>query len=224
MVADLAWRAAATLTMGVISFGLAGCSDDRQADSSSAALPPHGASAVPTDLPGSRSGDLGPEHLPTPDELGRGWQYRVDRGNAEDGYRGSGEPATAREPQSVLAAITPLGCRPARLPQPRSALEVTYARDELPGVGLLLRFDDEASAHRFFSTHARVLERCVGSRHIDLLVHERRESLIVTTRTEQLGRTPVWAEGMSYNGTDVMLVAIADPSQHSVRSVVEALT
>jgi hypothetical protein len=223
MVGDLVRRAAAVLTLGTLGFGLAGCSEDPIVDSSP---PPRPAEAgeVSADLPSSRSGGLGKEHLPEPHELGRGWKYRVDHGNPEDGYRGSGEPATAREPNSVLAAITPLGCRPAQLPQPRSALEVTYARGELPGVGLLLRFDNEASARRFFSTHAQVLERCVVSRHIDLRVEERNDSLIVTTRTEELGRTPAWTEGMSQRGTDVMLVAVADPSKRSVRSVMAAMT
>jgi hypothetical protein len=224
MAADLKRRTVAAFATGVVCLGIAGCSE--QPGVSSAATVPGTADSetTPHDPPSSRSGDLGLEHLPKPDDLGPGWEYRIDHGNAEDGYLGSGEPATAREPDSVLAAITPLGCRPATLPPPDSALEVTYARGDVPGVGLLLRFADETSARRFFSTHARALERCVGSRHIDIDVYQRDESLIVTTRTEHLGETPTWVEGMGHRGTDVMLLAVADPTKRSVQSVVAALT
>ena len=94
----------------------------------------------------------------------------MDPGNAEDGYVGSGEPATARDPMEVLGAITPLGCRPGQLPVPTHALEVTYARDDLPGVGMLLRFDDEATAAQFFDAHTGVISDCVGRRTVEIAV------------------------------------------------------
>lgn len=177
----------------------------------------------PSNAPAARSGDLGQEDLPEPSDLGRGWDYRVDLGNAEDGYLGSGEPAIARDPASVLAAITPLGCRPTRLPMPSAALEVTYERGDLPGVGLLLQFADEAAAARFFTEHSGVLDRCVGSGRVELSIERRTDELLVSTRVEQLGETPAWTEGVGLRGSEVMLIAVADPSGAGVRSVVSAL-
>src|SRR5262245_8816888 len=60
-------------------------------------------------IPAARVGGLGREDLPRPSVLGKEWRYRIDPGDPEEGYRGSGEPAIARDPTSVLDAITPLG-------------------------------------------------------------------------------------------------------------------
>ncbi len=173
--------------------------------------------------PAARTGDLGQEDLPVPAELGEGWDYRVDPGNAEDGYVGSGEPATARDPMEVLGAITPLGCRPGQLPVPTHALEVTYARDDLPGVGMLLRFADEATAAQFFDAHTGVISDCVGRRTVDLAVVRAEQGAFISTRTEQLGQTPTWVEGVGLRGTEVLLVAVADDGASGVRAVESAL-
>jgi len=226
MVADLSSRRLATGSCAIAVFliSLTGCTSNATTD---AAAPPatgvEAAQDLPTDRPDSRVGDLGQEDLPAPGDLGRGWDYRVDHGNPEDGYVGSGQPATAREPESVLAAITPLGCRPGQLPRPEFALEVTYAKGKLPGVGLVLRFGDDQMAGQFFAEHSRVLKRCVASRGVDLAIEEASDRLIVTTRTEQLGETPVWTEGVGLRGDEVMLIAVADPSPAGVRTVVSAL-
>lgn len=225
MVADLSRRrlVAGSSALGLMLLSLTGCTGTATID----AAVPSAAGAVqdePIDRPDSRVGDLGLEDLPVPADLGRGWDYRVDLGNAEDGYVGSGQPATAREPESVLAAITPLGCRPRQLPKPESALEVTYSKGKVPGVGLVLRFSDSQNAERFFAEHAQVLKRCVGSKGVDLAVERASNRLIVTTRTEQLGGTPVWTEGIGLQGEEVMLIAVADPTAVGVRSVLSALT
>ena len=224
MVADISGRrlVAGSCALGLFLLTLTGCTGNGAID---AAVPPPAtpAPAEPIDRPSSRVGDLGQEDLPEPADLGHGWGYRVDHGNPEDGYVGSGQPATAREPKSVLAAITPLGCRPGDLPRPESALEVTYAKGKLPGVALVLRFGDDQMAGHFFAEHSRVLTRCVGSRGVDMVVEAASDRLIVTTRTEQLGDTPVWTEGVGRRGDEVMLVAVADPSPAGVRSVISAL-
>lgn len=178
---------------------------------------------VSQDAPSARTGDLGIEDLPRPGDLGPDWKYRVDLGSPEDGYRGSGEPAIARDPASVLAAITPLGCRPTRLPLPERALEVTYARGEQPAVALLLRFADEDSAARFFAGHTGVIRACTGSRHVEVAVHRDGPGGFVSTRTEQLGETPSWTEGVRVSGDEVMLVAVAESSRTGVQSVLAAL-
>jgi hypothetical protein len=195
---------------------------DAEASAGRGSLAPSGVSA--SEAPDSRSGDLGQEDLPPPADLGSGWEYRVDKGSAEDGYLGSGEPAIARDPASVLAAITPLGCRPGRLPMPEAALEVTYAREALPGVGLLLQFADEDSARRFFTEHARVLSTCSADGGANVAIKTRTENLLVTTRRDEVGGTPPWAEGVALRGDEVMLIAVADASVAGIRSVTSALT
>ena len=106
---------------------------------------------------------------------------------------------------------------------PRAALEVTYESGALPGVGLLLQFADESAAARFFTEHSGVLDRCVGSGRVELSIERRTDELLVSTRVEQLGETPAWTEGVGLRGTEVMLIAVADPSVAGVRSVVSAL-
>ena len=173
--------------------------------------------------PAARSGDLGREDLPAPEALGSGWEYRVDPGNPEDGYRGSGEAANAREPLEVLGAITPLGCRPGRLPVPERALEVTYAHGALPAVGLLLRFVDADTAAHFFHAHTEVVRECVGRRIVDLTVLTTQPSLFISQRTEHLGETPTWVEGVGLRGDEVLLVAVADDGADGVLAVEAAL-
>ena len=225
MVADI-WprsRLGAVLLGGLVAVVASGCTGSATIDVADRPTV-EAAQDAPAERPASRVGDLRQDDLPAPADLGRGWDYRIDHGNAEDGYLGSGEPATAREPESVLAAITPLGCRPGTLPIPASALEVTYAKGNVPGVGLVLRFDDEQTAARFFSAHAGVLTRCVGSKGVDLVVKERSGDLLVTTRAEQLGETPRWTEGVGLQGNEVMLIAVADTTSSGVKSIISALT
>jgi hypothetical protein len=184
---------------------------------------PSTSGALPSGSPDSRSGDLGQEDLPPPSELGRGWEYRVDKGSAEEGYLGSGEPAIARDPASVLAAITPLGCRPGQLPMPEAALEVTYTRRDLPGVGLLLQFADDDAAGLFFTEHAGVLQRCSADGGANVSIEAHTDQLLVTTRMDEVGGTPAWTEGVGLRGAEVMLIAVADPSDRGVRTVTSVL-
>ena len=207
---------------------LVGCSDavdpaagPAAGEANDAASPP---AADPNATPATTSGDLSQDDLPAPEALGRDWQYRVDMGNAEDGYVGSGEPAIAREPQSVIAALTPLGCRPVSLPTPNRALEVTYQRKATPGVGLILQFADEATASEFFDGHAAGLRQCVDAPRINVEIVRDAAGVFVTTRTEELGETPSWVEAMAISDDEVTLIAVADPTARGIRTVTAAIT
>jgi hypothetical protein len=147
----------------------------------------------------------------------------VDPGDPEEGYVGSGQPAIEREPASVLAAITPLGCRPQPLPLPLRALEVTYQRGDAPGVGLILEFDADEAAREFFDVHTTVIAECVDSRHIDVEVLQTSSSTFVSSRTEEVGQTPSWIEGLMLRGDRLTLIAVADPTSRGVDAVVSAL-
>ena len=107
---------------------------------------------------------------------------------------------------------------------PESALEVTYARGKLPGVGLLLQFVDEDTAARFFSGHADVLDQCSVDGGAKVSIERRTEDLLVTTRMDEVGGTPAWTEGVGLRGDEVLLIAVADPSAAGIRSVSSALT
>ena len=215
-------RVAATVLTG---FGilLTGCSEDPDPEATRAERLPERKQALSSGPPDSRSGDLGQEDLPAPGALGKGWEYRVDKGNPEDGYVGSGEPAIARDPASVMAAITPLGCPPQQMPMPARALEVTYERKSVPGVGLILQFAEAEAAQQFFATHTDVLRDCVDAKRVDVDVLHDSSSGFVSSRTEQLGRTPTWVEGLTVDGEEVRLIAIADPTRRGVQSVVAAM-
>jgi hypothetical protein len=205
---------------------LASCSDGTADTAASPATADEASShsADPEAIPAPTSGDLGQDDLPAPEDLGRDWKYRVDLGNAEDGYVGSGEPATARDPETVMAALTPLGCRPVPLPTPTRALEVTYERGQTPGVGLILQFVDGSTAAQFFNSHADGLRRCVGAPRIDVEILRDAPGTFVSTRTEELGETPTWVEGMTVTANEVTLIAVADPSKRGVSAVVGAVT
>jgi hypothetical protein len=171
--------------------------------------------------PDTTSGPLTQDDLPRPSDLGPRWSYRVDLGSIEDGYVGSGAPAISRDPTEVVAALTPLGCRPVDLPVPEHALEVTYRQGAKPGVGLLLSFDDTTSAHSFFSAHAGVLRECVGGTRLPGRIMIDDEDAFVSVRTERLPHSPTWTEGMSLAGEQVLLLAATDTNH---RVVTEAMT
>lgn len=208
----------------LVAMGVVGCSGESPEVASVAVADLDVEDTRPTSgTPRARSGDLGQEDLPAPEQLGQGWEYRVDPGSAEEGYAGSGEPANARDPLEVLGAITPLGCRPGTLPVPTHALEVTYGRGVLPAVGLLLRFDDDATATAFFDAHTDVISDCVGRRTVEVAVIRSESGVFVSSRTEQLGQTPTWVEGVGLRGAEVLLVAVADAGPSGVRAVEAAL-
>ena len=219
--------ATAAVGAGLALASLGGCTTAPGESDPAVADVPVPASPSPTPQaeggPADRSGDLGQEDLPHPSALGERWKYRVDPGDPEEGYQGSGEPAIARKPSSVLAAITPLGCRPQPLPEPTHALEVTYRRGAIPGVGLILEFATPAGAQRFFTVHRAVLEQCEDASRVDLDVLSSTSDTMVSARTEQLGQTPSWVEGVRRTGDTVTFVAVSGPRHAGVRAVQSAL-
>jgi len=175
---------------------------------------PEGAPAAPeTTAPSTESGPLQQADLPTPQALGDGWEYRVDPGSIEDGYAGSGAPAIAREPQDVVTAITPLGCRPDELPTPTHALEVTYQRLETPAVALLLEFTNSAAAQEFFQRHSDVIRECTDSRQINVSIDIDEPRRFISERTEKAGASLTWTEGVAPRDSQVLLVAVGQAGE-----------
>jgi hypothetical protein len=198
------------IVVSTIALGLlVGCSTSEPSASPKTTLPSGVPAAPEPTAPENEAGPLGQSDLPAPEDLGVGWEYRIDPGSVEDGYAGSGAPAIARDPAEVVAAITPLGCRPARLSLPVHALEVTYERKATPGVGLLLEFTSSQQAEQFFSAHTAALRACVtrGQVITDVVLDE--PSRFISLRTEDVGETPTWTEAVALADARVLLLATA---------------
>lgn len=185
------------------------------------------ASARPdTTMPSDHTRELSKELLPQPAALGSQWRYRVDAGSSEGGYQGNGTPAMARDPQEVVAALTPLGCKPVQLPVPTSALEVTYGDAKgTPAVGLLLEFADDDVATSFFDRRADVMRDCAAatSSQADVDVLRDEPASFISVRNEHVGETPIWTEGVQQTGGRVLFVAVAGAGATATEVVTSAL-
>ena len=116
-----------------------------------------------TSAPATTSGDLTSRELPAPDEVGRGWGYRIEGSDKEDGP-GNGSPYQERDPGEVATTTLPLGCQQrSALPQPASVLQATYrTEDDTYAVALRLRFDSAAQARQFKDDREADLRACLG--------------------------------------------------------------
>jgi hypothetical protein len=173
-------------------------------------------------VPATRSGPLTGQDMPRPAVLGKGWRFRVDDGDQEDGYAGNGTPTVQRDPGEVAGLAVPLGCQDrGHLPRPRWALESDYAHASTATIGLAirLRFRTAGDAKAFLNRRAAALAACAAQTAKDGpnstgLVQELRIStgLTVSTRTEagDLHDGSAWTE-IAWAGppsTDVTLVAV----------------
>jgi hypothetical protein len=163
------------------------------------------------DTPAASSGPLSQQSFPRPRQLGAGWRYAVDPGDAEEGYLGNGTPALARDPHELLRAALPLGCpRELRLPVPRHALEVDYSYRGTKVIAVRMSFADRAQATGFYGARNADLLSChgrSGGPAIGVLVSEVNS---VGTRAVMSDRTPrsdPWTELAVLDGDSVVLLA-----------------
>lgn len=180
--------------------------------SSPPATPPSEA-ASPTGLttPATRAGSLSRRSFPRPDELGPGWSYAVDPGDAEEGYLGNGTPALERDPREIVQLAVPFGCsRPSPMPQPAHALEVDYDAGGVKVIAIRGEFAGTAEAKTFFTGRAGNLDRCrgrSGGQAIGTLVarvDRPGAGVLLSDRTP--GSDP-WTELAVLDGDQVVLVA-----------------
>lgn len=115
-----------------------------------------------TSAPAMTSGDLTSSELPAPDQVGRGWVYRIEGNDTEDGP-GNGSPYQERDPTEVAATTLPLGCQQrSALPRPASVLQATYRKtDDTYAVALRMRFDSAAQARQFKDDREADLRACL---------------------------------------------------------------
>ena len=217
-------RAIGCVVASVIALGaLSGCNTAEPTAVSDNDLPSGVPSPPLATTPSTESGSLEQSDLPAPETLGKGWEYRIDPGSAEDGYLGSGAPAISRDPAEVVNAITPLGCKPAKQQStPNHALEVTYEKGSTPGVGLLLEFAEEQEAAAFFEAHTSALRDCAKTDRVIDQVTVDEPTRFVSVRKQGAGQEGAWVEGIRVTGTQILLLALGEPDAEA--SVVKALS
>jgi hypothetical protein len=230
-----AGRAAATAAVVGVLVATSGCSGDaptadpKSSDAStraaaqsptaapSTARPSQGTTAgVPSpgsmDEPATSSGPLSKASFPKPRELGRGWTYTVDPGDAEEGYAGNGTPALARSPREIVQTAVPFGCsRRAAMPAPEHALEVDYAYRGDKAIAIRGQFADAATARSFFTGRAANLRSCLGrsgSAAIGPLVTGLTAPDSDSLASDRTPRSDPWRELSVLDGDSVVLLAV----------------
>jgi hypothetical protein len=163
-------------------------------------------------VPDTSSGPLTRRSFPTPGQLGPGWRYAVDPGNAEEGYAGNGTPAVERNAQEVAQTAVPFGCdRTEAMPAPTNALEVDYTVDGAKVIAVRGRFPDEAAARAFFDGRRDNLRRCLGrsaSAAIGPLVARLTRPAKDAVLSDRTPRSDPWRELAVLDGSTVALVAV----------------
>lgn len=162
------------------------------------------------ETPGSRSGRLSRRDFPSPARLGAGWDYVVDKGDAEEGYVGNGTPALARNPDEIVQTAVPFGCaRRSPMPRPDHALEVDYTASGTRVIAIRSQFTDAVTARTFFLHRRANLDACRGrgGGAVGPLVTDVRrygDSVLLNGRTQQ---SDPWMELAVLDGDSVVLVA-----------------
>lgn len=164
------------------------------------------------DTPATTSGPLSQASFPTPRELGAGWTYTVDPGDAEEGYAGNGTPVVERSAAEIAQTAVPFGCeRRSAMPPPVYALEVDYAFRGSKVIAVRGAFRDQAEARAFFVGRADNLRDCLGSSGSAAIgplvgrLTEPASNALVSDRTPE---SDPWRELAVLDGSTVALLAV----------------
>jgi hypothetical protein len=172
-----------------------------------------------TTIPETTSGSLSRTDFPTPRELGAGWAYSVDPGDAEEGYAGNGTPALERSPEEIAQTAVPFGCgRASAMPTPGHALEVDYTFAGAKVIAVRSEFRDRSTARKFFTGRSRNLGRCLGrtgSAAIGPLVDRITRPATDAVASDRTPKSDPWQEIAVLDGSTVAMVAVQGPGRLS---------
>jgi hypothetical protein len=150
--------------------------------------------------------------FPKPRQLGPGWSYAVDPGDAEEGYSGNGTPALARNPREIVQTAVPFGCaRSAPMPAPTHALEVDYTVRGSKAIAVRGQFAGSDDASAFFSGRAANLRSCLGrsgSPAIGPLVAALATPDRTSLASDRTPKSDPWREVSVLDGDSVVLLAV----------------
>lgn len=162
--------------------------------------------------PARTSGPLSQRSFPTPRQLGAGWKYAVDPGDAEEGYAGNGSPVVERYPQEISDTAVPFGCdRRWEMPPPRYALEVDYTFRGRKAIAVRGKFRDNAAASTFFEGRSGNLRACLGrsgSTAIGPLVTSLRQPAEQALASARTPESDPWRELSVLDRDTVVLLAV----------------
>lgn len=217
-------RAAVIAAVSLVA--LTGCTSGHTAaapepsrSTSTASAEPDPATGAPTPgstaIPHTTSGPLSRSDFPTPRELGAGWRYSVDPGDAEEGYAGNGTPVLERSPEEIAQTAVPFGCeRGSAMPTPRHALEADYTYRRAKVIAVRSEFRDRSTARTFFAGRSENLRNCLGrtgSAAIGPLVDHLTRPAADAVASDRTPTSDPWQEIAVLDGSTVAMVAVQGP-------------
>lgn len=212
-------RPGAALILAAAALAFGGCSADQTTPApptASTSLP-----AAPTTAPPVSAGPLDSATLPEPDELGPGWEYRVEGGDLEDGA-GNGSPFQQRDPHEIVMTTIPMGCEArSESPAPENVLQATYVHPDSGSyaVALRMRFNSPEAAGEFIKVRAADLATCRDQPDDPFsgapapVLETSSQGSRTTTAYRLVGEPETWHGVATTTGTDVLTFDTdADPT------------
>ena len=142
-------------------------------------------------------------------------------GGSEEGYQGNGSWVHARDARYAAQDVVTLQCGQVTrddYPDPTTALEGTYDKAGLPGIGLVLEFASEHKARAFYSVYLRQVRSCPpDDGRVKVLESELG---LIDQRSYDDGD---WTEVARLQGARLTLVILADPGHRISKAASEAL-
>lgn len=162
--------------------------------------------------PRASSGPLNASTVPTPDELGPGWESRIEGADVEAGP-GNGTPYQERDPVEIVQTTVPLGCvQQTRTDVPAHVLQSTYRHTPSGAYAVIVRmsFDSPGQAERFVRARHRDMAACRSQPDdpysgLTAPVRSARSAAgRSVARYRLLGEQAAWLTGARVQGSDVL--------------------
>jgi hypothetical protein len=167
----------------------------------------------------STAGQLTAKSLPIP----QGWRTIARRGGSEEGYQGNGTWVHARDPRYAAQDVITLGCQSITrddYTDPIAALEGSYQKKGIPGIGLVLQFGSRQAASRFYALYTEQVAACTNPGGPVLTKIISSKLGLIDRRTYPDGD---WTEVGALKVDRLTLIILSDPGHKITQSSSEGL-
>lgn len=180
---------------------------------------PPEAGLAPPAPPASTAPGIDASDLPAAEALGSDWSAAPEDDDADESIVSNGTAFTARDPQSVTAALVPFDCPsladPAPLATPDSALQGNYtnAATGQNGVGMILNYGSAAAARKALAQYRSYAAECGGK---ELALVKSGADFLVVSRYDAMmpKKLRTWTEAVLASGSQLRLITVnAPPAQ-----------